>query len=145
MKCNDVKGLLSKFIDNELDDKTNNIVKNHLKECDDCRNYYNEILSLNNNLKNLKSLEYDSKLEISIMQKIKDKQKKTSLIPYLIYTLTFIIIFTASLLFNINNLNNKKSQPEVIDKMSILNYDNVKLLNLQENSFDILGDENENK
>ena len=145
MKCDDVKGLLNKFIDNELDNKTDNIVKNHLKECDDCRNHYNEFISLNNNLKNLKSLEYDSKLEISIMRKIKDKQNKYSLIPYLIYTLTFIIIFTVSLLFNLNSLNNKKSQPEIIDKMSILNYDNVKLLNLQEKSFYILGDENENK
>jgi len=145
MKCNDVKALLSKFIDNELDNKTYNMIKIHLKECDDCRNHYNEILSLNNNLKNLKSLEYNKKLENSIMQKIKDKQKKSSFIPYLIYTLTFIIIFTISLVFNLNNLNNKKSQTKIIEKMSILNYDNVKLLNLQENSFNILGEANENK
>ncbi len=145
MKCKDIKNLLSLYIDNELDSYRKNKIEEHLEECKKCKKYYYEILKLNNDLISIKQLEYNEQLESFIMSKIKDNQDSKSLITYLIYSLTFIIIFTISLIFNLSNLKSEKKENKIVDKISVLNYDKVMLFNVQENSLNMFGEKDENK
>ena len=46
MKCEKVKDKLSLYIDNQLDLAESEQIKEHLNECEECRLYYNKLLSL---------------------------------------------------------------------------------------------------
>lgn len=46
MNCEEIKHLLSRYIDNQLDDSERNMVEEHLKSCQECSAYYQKLLEL---------------------------------------------------------------------------------------------------
>lgn len=66
LECVNVKKLLYSYIDNELTQIQSSSVKEHIKECEVCKNNYNNILKIKNMIKQ----SYEPKENIDFSKKI---------------------------------------------------------------------------
>lgn len=72
MNCKDIKPLISELIDNELDLKLKKEVKNHLQNCQECKHWYEKLVSLNNRYSKVAAPNH---IKHQILDKIKSENK----------------------------------------------------------------------
>ena len=109
--CNDYLEKISLLTDNMLDDAEKNQTLDHLKHCEACNKYYNDLIKIK---ASLSSVSYDIPMDISktVVQRIKknDKKKKTikKLSLYIPSVAAACLVLVFSLIFfNNNNIGQK--------------------------------------
>lgn len=116
MNCKEVSSLLSEYIDNELDEKTNNEVKNHLLICSSCRKEMEDFMDIKKALRSMAneepSEEFSNKL-CSMFKDVKveqeDKRKNNLRI---VFCLICIAICAIIIMSNIQDM--KQNEPVVV-------------------------------
>ncbi len=80
MNCNKYKKLISLYVDNRISDSHREAVLHHINECEECRNYYNLLNSMVNDLANVKEVElpegYENKLHFALKNSKGEKAKE---------------------------------------------------------------------
>ncbi|KXG77097.1 DUF4349 domain-containing protein [Thermotalea metallivorans] len=78
MRCAEITELISLYIDNMLDEHTTHILEGHFKECEVCRQEYEEMLSIQNMCRELPLMElpvdFESSLHEKLQRVLKDEQ-----------------------------------------------------------------------
>lgn len=115
LNCNIVQDLLPNYIEKLTKEETNNFIKEHLKECEECKKIL-ESMS--------KDIQVDSKKtsnkEIKYIKKYNSKLKILRRILLTIFILIIIFLgFTVRKMIIINDLNNKASKYEEINNYYI--------------------------
>lgn len=85
--CNVIKDLLPNYIDSLTSDDTNMLIENHLKECKDCKKYFDEMNS---------EIEKEKLKDEKIVKEIKKYKRKIGILKIFI-SLIFIIILVSVL------------------------------------------------
>ncbi|MBB6214933.1 hypothetical protein HNQ80_001018 [Anaerosolibacter carboniphilus] len=70
MNCTEITELISLYIDDLLDEHTANMLQKHLKECEVCKQEYEELLSIKNMCNELPMIELPSNFEASLHEKL---------------------------------------------------------------------------
>lgn len=70
MRCAEITELISLYIDNMLDEHTAHILEGHFKECEICRQEYEEMLSIQNMCRELPLMELPADFESSLHEKL---------------------------------------------------------------------------
>ena len=104
MRHNTWKEKISRYVDNELDEKDSSILRTHLERCLDCKHFYNESLSLSRALATLtptEDLTFEKKVDFEKVPYYRYvPQRRFSPILKPIYALaTILIIFLGFMLF----------------------------------------------
>lgn len=76
MNCNEVKELISEYIDKQLDSKMNAEFEEHIRTCEDCRKELNEMKSMLDLLKDLPSEELPKDFKINLHNRLLEEQAK---------------------------------------------------------------------
>ncbi|KAA0259227.1 zf-HC2 domain-containing protein [Deferribacter autotrophicus] len=113
MDCTKYRKMISLYVDNELNDYEVSDLITHIKKCDNCKTYYENILSLKDNIKisfTTNPVDYDKSAEI--MSKISrsagkglNKKKKNYFVWISVAAALFIFVVSFYLY---NNLNKEK-------------------------------------
>lgn len=116
MNCKEVSSLLSEYIDNELDEKTNNEIRNHLLICSSCREEMEDFMAIKNALRNMSNEEPSDEFSNKLCSMFKDikvepkDKKKTDL--QIVFCLICIAICAIIIMSNIHDM--KESEPTVV-------------------------------
>lgn len=80
MECKVVRYWISLYIDNELENETENELFKHIDECKDCNTYFQQSLDVNEEIENVfRSVECNSeRIKANILSNIKSKDKKNN-------------------------------------------------------------------
>lgn len=108
-ECDLVKDLLFSYNDNILSNTSKELVTEHLKECDECKNFLEEIKQESNEKKQVK--------EIDFLKSIKKNINKKNIIILIVFMLLIIIV-----LFNIQVYKNYN---EIASTMEIYLKDDI--------------------
>ena len=117
-ECDVVKDLSSLYIENMLSESSQKFIEKHLKDCKNCKNYYNDLNS--NIFYEEKKERTNDKIEINHLKKVNKK------ITTLKWILTGIIIFILVIIFS------TYCRIIYIDSINDLNVS--KMLDMQKNS-----------
>lgn len=115
MDCINVKRVLNKFQDNELDVILREEVSNHLDMCIECRKELAEMDNLISDLINLESVPAPSNFQHSIMSQIyKKEDKNVSFFPVRYISLIYTLVFFIFLSFGLFLIDIKKPEEHII-------------------------------
>ena len=96
INCDVVKDMLPQYADGTLEEDTAEMVKAHLDECEDCREYYDEIIRVNEELDRGEVPVAPSMGEIGALTKIKKRLRHRRLVTVLItIAAVFVILLCA--------------------------------------------------
>ncbi|SHJ21485.1 Putative zinc-finger [Geosporobacter subterraneus DSM 17957] len=70
MKCTELNELISLYIDNMLDEHTNEIINTHIRECSDCRSTYQELKKILEQCSKLPMVDLPEDFETSLHEKL---------------------------------------------------------------------------
>ena len=70
MKCTELNELMSLYIDNMLDEYTNEVISNHIQECSACRGAYHELKSILDQCRQLPMVELPKDFGVSLHEKL---------------------------------------------------------------------------
>ncbi len=76
MKCAKMQEMLSNAIDNELPENERQIVADHLKVCSECREFYQELKSLDSELDGLEPVFAAENFSRRVIKRLNQQQKK---------------------------------------------------------------------
>lgn len=117
MDCNQIKELISLYIDEELGEEDINKLEAHIKSCDKCKAEFSQLLDIVDGLKSIPQLDLPDNFHTELMSKLKEddvndvtlKSKKQdfklnkSLKAFLTTAACFIFLMTGILISNLNN------------------------------------------
>lgn len=97
-KCHLIKDLIPLYIDELCSDETNEIIKDHLKECSYCLKTYEDMVSEIKGMdENKNTLEYDRELMKKVSSQVKRKANKTRFVTIGIIALALLIFIFINL------------------------------------------------
>lgn len=144
-ECKIIQDLLPNYLENITTEETNNFIKEHLQNCEECMKAYNTMKE------NLEVKPMDTKEEISYMKKFKRKLKLLKNILLIIIVIFIVIVGRKAIilanLFNTSNelydrnnyetiqIGERASQPNDLNNYyfrSVITYDNGNVSLLEE-------------
>jgi hypothetical protein len=157
MKCEEVRNILSRFQDRELDKKREAQVQEHLFKCEQC-NQEMELLDLVvDRVTKISEVDVPPNFSALVMNKVhqKEKHRYFSLSP-VFYSFIFIIFAIVLFMFSVNFMKNgqeKTAQFPIFSKASDLSeYSNIlaesqylSLMEVQDKTIDMLVNGRENE
>lgn len=113
MNCDEIRELLSLYIDNDLDKEQMIELEKHLLVCDVCKKELDEMVLVINAMKNLSEVtipaQFDFRLRESLKSEVKNSRKKSKQNKWIRYSsiaaLFFVGIFSIAMYNNINSLD----------------------------------------
>ncbi len=129
MNCDEIRGLLSLYIDNNLDQEQMIEIEKHLLLCDACKKEYDEIVLVINAMKNTPEVEIPTQFDAKLREELKSvarnsrkKAKQNKWIRYSSIAALFIVgIFSIAMYNNSNEPNPTNfdviEQPQEMMKM----------------------------
>ncbi len=137
-KCEDILELLSLYIDNELDDETSKLVKEHVELCSSCKDELVQLQQVVKMCNEVDEVELPDSFNEVLHQKLKlehkkmeDDKKITVMRNRILKTITsvaaiFIVIFAVRGFMNIGMLNKGDSSNKNAESMNnIMSFDSV--------------------
>lgn len=101
MKCTDVSRLLSRYQDNELEDYSRNVVKNHLSACKNCRMELDELNRVVLDIAGIRDIDPKENFTAELMSLVKEhKEKKFAGKFAYIYSFVFALFFIFGVLID---------------------------------------------
>jgi len=111
MNCDEIRELLSLYIDNNLEQEQMTEIEKHLLVCGACKKEFEEIVILINAMKNLPEVEFPTQFDSRLREELKivteskrKKAKQNKRIRYSSFAAVFLIgIFSIAMYNNINS------------------------------------------
>lgn len=130
MNCKKMSKNLNLYIDNILDEKKSQVVKEHINACSRCSKDFNELLKIKNSLKSLNAVKAPDNIEDSIMEKINAKVHTPSTSSVFLFSVktsltAAVFLFCIMAAISFFNPGNKVS----IDNIDALDYYVLKDIN----------------
>ena len=124
MNCTRFYECISLYIDNELNDIEMESFEKHLKECENCRVEYEEMLLITNLLKDVEEVELPEDYEKNLRQKLEVveqvKKKKINYKKITSFAAGIIVLITSiTFLMENNNLRKENRQEKIIESRSV--------------------------
>ena len=133
ISCNIIKDLLPSYVDNISSEETKQLVEEHLKECEECKEY------LDNMKSEIKVSSVDEKKAIKIFSKEIKKKRLVAIILSIIITLVLVIacwiIFSKNdfiMPYEENLITVEEKEGEFIANVNTMNYNKCQVI-LEEN------------
>lgn len=149
--CDAVTALLSRYQDNELDREMQEKISTHLLECDACRKELESLEQVTHQVKQLPEVETALNFTAVVMGKIIEKEEEKIgwfKLPSLAYSLVFILFLLLGVWFNssLGNINGGSplNQPETYMAQLLTESQNLRLINVQDSSMELLDTGNGN-
>lgn len=115
--CDEIKDKISLYIDNELDEKEKIETEAHIKECGECRRFYNELKAISNGLRETDDIGFDKELHEKIMGGIKtlskDKKKRNPFVEIVPAAACFILLCAVTVA--LTDMQNKKAHRQELE------------------------------
>ena len=149
--CDAVTALLSRYQDNELDREMQGKVSTHLLECGACRKELELLEQVTHQVKQLPEVETAVNFTAVVMGKIIEKEEEKIQwfkLPSLAYSFVFILFLLLGVWFNssLGNINggSPQTQPETYMAQLLTESQNLRLINVQDSSMELLDTGNGN-
>lgn len=91
-ECDIVKDLAAPYVENLINSKSKKFVEEHLKNCDNCKKYYNDINS--NILNESHNEKIKEKQELDFLKKIRKNMSILKIILFVILTIIIVVILS---------------------------------------------------
>lgn len=149
--CDAVTALLSRYQDNELDREMQGKISTHLLECDACRKELESLEQVTHRVKQLPEVDTAVNFTAVVMGKIIEKEEEKIgwfKLPSLAYSFVFILFLLLGVWFNssLGNINggSPQNQPETYMAQLLTESQNLRLINVQASSMELLDTGNGN-
>ena len=115
MRCDQIKVLLSLYQDNEIGGENQSKIKSHLTECKSCREEFEQLEIVQNEIRGLVEIEPEQNFVPTVMERIKKGEKHRLLsVPSMVYSFIFVIFFLLGFLVSTDfKIEKKKIQQDV--------------------------------